>query len=93
MKTRAAVAFEAGKPLEICDVDLQGPKAGEVMVEIKATLIIGSGFSYKEWFFGALPMGLSNIWNQRQHSAWAARALLDFKRSGYENTACSRELI
>ena len=37
MKTRAAVAFEAGKPLEICDVDLQGPKAGEVMVEIKAT--------------------------------------------------------
>ena len=37
MKTRAAVAFEAGKPLEIVDVDLDGPKAGEVMVEIKAT--------------------------------------------------------
>jgi len=37
VKTGAAVAFEAGKPLEICDVDLQGPKAGEVMVEIKAT--------------------------------------------------------
>ena len=37
MKTRAAVAFGAGKPLEICDVDLEGPKAGEVMVEIKAT--------------------------------------------------------
>jgi len=37
MKTRAAVAFEAGKPLEIVDVDLEGPKAGEVLVEIKAT--------------------------------------------------------
>ena len=37
MKTRAAVAFQAGKPLEIGEVDLEGPKAGEVLVEIKAT--------------------------------------------------------
>ncbi|NNU16085.1 S-(hydroxymethyl)glutathione dehydrogenase/class III alcohol dehydrogenase [Parvularcula sp. ZS-1/3] len=37
MKTRAAVAFEAGKPLEVVEVDLEGPKAGEVLVEIKAT--------------------------------------------------------
>lgn len=37
MKTRAAVAFEAGKPLEIVEVDLDGPRAGEVLVEIKAT--------------------------------------------------------
>ncbi len=37
MKTRAAVAFEAGKPLEIVEVDLEGPKHGEVLVEIKAT--------------------------------------------------------
>src|SRR5690242_12278513 len=37
MKTRAAVAFEAKKPLEIIEVDLEGPKAGEVLVEIKAT--------------------------------------------------------
>ncbi len=37
MKTRAAVAFEAGKPLEIVEVDLEGPKAGEVLVEVKAT--------------------------------------------------------
>ena len=37
MRTRAAVAFEAGKPLEVCEVNLDGPKAGEVMVEIKAT--------------------------------------------------------
>lgn len=37
MKSRAAVAFEAGKPLEIVEVDLEGPKAGEVLIEIKAT--------------------------------------------------------
>ena len=37
MKTRAAVAFAAGRPLEIVEVDLEGPKAGEVLVEIKAT--------------------------------------------------------
>ncbi len=37
MKTRAAVALEAGKPLEIMEVDLEGPKASEVLVEIKAT--------------------------------------------------------
>jgi len=37
MKTRAAVAFEAGQPLEIVEVDLEGPKAGEVLVEIMAT--------------------------------------------------------
>src|ERR687897_484934 len=37
MKTRAAVAVAAGKPLEIMEVDLEGPKAGEVLVEIKAT--------------------------------------------------------
>jgi len=37
MKTRAAVAFEAGKPLEILEIDLEGPKAGEVLVEMKAT--------------------------------------------------------
>src|SRR6195256_467909 len=36
MKTRAAVAFEAKKPLEIVDLDLEGPKAGEVLVKIKA---------------------------------------------------------
>ena len=37
MKSRAAVAFEAGKDLEIVEVDLESPKAGEVLVEIKAT--------------------------------------------------------
>src|SRR6478752_5522403 len=37
MKTRAAVAYAAGQPLVIEEVDLEGPKAGEVLVEIKAT--------------------------------------------------------
>src|SRR6187455_3057278 len=37
MKTRAAVAFQAKKPLEIVEVDLEGPKEGEVLVEIMAT--------------------------------------------------------
>ena len=37
MKTRAAVAYEAGKPLVIEEVELDGPRAGEVLVELKAT--------------------------------------------------------
>ena len=37
MDVRAAVAFEAGKPLEVTTVRLDGPRRGEVMVEIKAT--------------------------------------------------------
>ncbi|HPG22120.1 MAG TPA: S-(hydroxymethyl)glutathione dehydrogenase/class III alcohol dehydrogenase [Amaricoccus sp.] len=55
MRSRAAVAFEAGKPLEIVDVDLDGPKAGEVMVEIKAT-----GICHTDEFTlsGADPEGL-----------------------------------
>src|ERR671919_827871 len=37
MKTRAAVAFAPKQPLEIVEVELEGPKAGEVLVEIMAT--------------------------------------------------------
>jgi S-(hydroxymethyl)glutathione dehydrogenase/alcohol dehydrogenase len=37
MKTRAAVAFAPKRPLEIVELDLEGPKPGEVLVEIKAT--------------------------------------------------------
>ncbi|MBM1221869.1 S-(hydroxymethyl)glutathione dehydrogenase/class III alcohol dehydrogenase [Ponticoccus sp. SC2-23] len=55
MRTRAAVAIEAGKPLEIMDVNLDGPKAGEVLVEIKAT-----GICHTDEFTlsGADPEGL-----------------------------------
>ena len=37
MKTRAAVAWAAGKPLSIETIDIEGPRAGEVLVEVKAT--------------------------------------------------------
>ncbi len=37
MKTRAAVAWKAGAPLTIETLDLEGPREGEVLVEIKAT--------------------------------------------------------
>ncbi len=55
MKTRAAVAFEKAKPLEIVEVDLEGPRKGEVLVEIKAT-----GICHTDEFTlsGADPEGL-----------------------------------
>ncbi len=55
MKTRAAVAWKAGAPLSIETVDLQGPKALEVLVEIKAT-----GICHTDQFTlsGADPEGL-----------------------------------
>ena len=37
MQTRAAVARQAGQPLSLETVELEGPRAGEVLVEIKAT--------------------------------------------------------
>src|SRR5258705_7275332 len=55
MKPRAAVAVDKGKPLEIMEVDLEGPKAGEVLVEIRAT-----GICHSDEFTlsGADPEGL-----------------------------------
>jgi S-(hydroxymethyl)glutathione dehydrogenase/alcohol dehydrogenase len=55
MRTKAAVAVQAGKPLEVMEVNLDGPKAGEVMVEIKAT-----GICHTDEFTlsGADPEGL-----------------------------------
>ncbi len=37
METRAAVAHQAGKPLTIETIQLEGPRAGEVLIEVKAT--------------------------------------------------------
>jgi len=37
MRSRAALAVEAGKPLEITEVELDGPREGEILVEIMAT--------------------------------------------------------
>ena len=55
METRAAVAYQAGKPLEIETVQLDGPQAGEVLIEIKA-----SGVCHTDEFTrsGADPEGL-----------------------------------
>src|SRR3569832_2341816 len=55
MKTKAAVSYKAGDPLKIETVDLEGPKAGEVLVEIKA-----SGVCHTDEFTrsGADPEGL-----------------------------------
>jgi S-(hydroxymethyl)glutathione dehydrogenase/alcohol dehydrogenase len=55
VKVKAAIAFEAGKPLEIETVELAGPKSGEVLVEIKAT-----GICHTDEFTrsGADPEGL-----------------------------------
>ena len=55
MKVKAAVAYKAGAPLVIETVDLEGPAAGEVLVEIKAT-----GICHTDEFTlsGADPEGL-----------------------------------
>src|SRR5258705_2352136 len=55
MKTKAAIAWEAGKPLTIETVDLDGPRAGEVLIEVKAT-----GICHTDYYTlsGADPEGL-----------------------------------
>src|SRR5258705_13315698 len=55
MKTRAAVAWKAGAPLTIETVDLDGPRAGEVLIEVKAT-----GICHTDYYTlsGADPEGL-----------------------------------
>jgi S-(hydroxymethyl)glutathione dehydrogenase / alcohol dehydrogenase len=55
MKTKAAIAYEAGKPLVVETVDLDGPRAGQVLIEIKAT-----GICHTDEFTrsGADPEGL-----------------------------------
>ena len=55
MKSRAAIAFKAAAPLTIAEVDLEGPRAGEVLVEIKAT-----GICHTDYYTlsGADPEGI-----------------------------------
>jgi S-(hydroxymethyl)glutathione dehydrogenase/alcohol dehydrogenase len=55
MKTKAAVAWKAGAPLTVEEVDLEGPKAGEVLVELKAT-----GICHTDYYTlsGADPEGI-----------------------------------
>jgi S-(hydroxymethyl)glutathione dehydrogenase/alcohol dehydrogenase len=55
MKTKAAIAWKAAEPLSIAEVDLAGPRAGEVLVEIKAT-----GICHTDYYTlsGADPEGI-----------------------------------
>ncbi|WP_119155010.1 S-(hydroxymethyl)glutathione dehydrogenase/class III alcohol dehydrogenase [Caldimonas tepidiphila] len=55
MKTKAAVAWQAGQPLTIEEVTLDGPREGEVLVEIKAT-----GICHTDYYTlsGADPEGI-----------------------------------
>jgi len=55
MKTKAAIAWRAGAPLTIEEVDLEGPRAGEVLVELKAT-----GICHTDYYTlsGADPEGI-----------------------------------
>ena len=55
MKTQAAISWQAGTPLTIETVDLQGPQAGEVLVELKAT-----GICHTDYYThsGADPEGI-----------------------------------
>ena len=73
MDVRAAVAFAPGKPLEVTTVALDGPRAGEVLVEIKAT-----GVCHTDEFTlsGADPEGLPGRsrsrrrGHRRRHWSW-----------------------
>lgn len=55
MKTRAAIAWQAGQPLTIEEVDLAAPRAGEVLIEVKAT-----GICHTDYYTlsGADPEGI-----------------------------------
>ncbi len=58
MDVRAAVAVQAGKPLEVMTVQLEGPRAGEVLIEVKATGICHTDdftLSGAEW---TIPSGM-----------------------------------
>jgi S-(hydroxymethyl)glutathione dehydrogenase/alcohol dehydrogenase len=72
MDVRAAVAFEAGKPLQVETVQLDGPKAGEVLVEIKAT-----GICHTDEFTLSAPIRKGCFrpsWGMRAPASWSRSA-------------------
>ena len=95
MKSRAAVAFQAGKPLEIVEVDLEGPKSGEVLIEIKAT-----GICHTDAFTlsgddpeGQLPPRQLEACQEGRQEEDAQEALVDFRvRRGWSRRATCRSL-
>ena len=54
MKSRAAVAFEAGKPLKIVEIDVAPPRKGEVLIRVTHTGLCPWGFSRQEYWSGLL---------------------------------------
>lgn len=68
MDIKAAIAWEAGKPLSIETVQLEGPRAGEVLVEIKATGVCHtdaytlSGADLKDYFRLFWVMKAQELW-------------------------------
>ena len=70
MKTTAAVAWQAGAPLTIEEVDLQGPREGEVLVEVKAT-----GICHTDYYTlsGADPEGLFPAILGHEGATWCWR--------------------
>jgi Zn-dependent alcohol dehydrogenase len=62
MKTKAAIAWKAGAPLTIEEVDLEGPRAGEVLIEVKAT-----GICHTDYYTlsGADPEGIDDLITHR----------------------------
>ena len=72
MKVKAAIANKAGEPLEVASVDLEGPKAGEVLVEIKAT---GVCHTDAYTLSGADPGGPASLQSSdtRARASWSKR--------------------
>ena len=71
VKVKAAIANKAGEPLEVASVDLEGPKAGEVLVEIKAT---GVCHTDAYTLSGADPEGFSlRSSDTRARASWSKR--------------------
>lgn len=70
MKVRAAVAYKAGAPLEITEVDLEGPRSGEALVEIKAT---GVCHTDAYTLSGADPEDSSRVSWDTRGPAWSSR--------------------
>ena len=71
MKTQAAVAWQAGAPLTIEEVDLAGPRDGEVLVEVKAT-----GICHTDYYTlsGADPEGLFPAILGHEARAWCSKS-------------------
>lgn len=82
MKTKAAIAWKAGAPLTIEEVDLEGPRAGEVLIEVKAT-----GICHTDYYTlsGADPEGIF-----RRSSAMRARAW--WSTSAPASAPCARAI-